>query len=80
MAAAWVVEALQVVEDRGARLGAGREPGVVQQLALQGGEEALGDGVIEAAADRAHRGDQAGLAQAAAERQRRVLGCPDWSE
>src|SRR5215203_3730793 len=59
---AGVVEALQVIEDRRAGLGAGGEPGPVQQLAFQGGEEALGDRVVIAVADRAHGGDQAGLA------------------
>jgi hypothetical protein len=30
----------------------------VEQLAFQGGEEALGDGVVECVADGAHGGDQ----------------------
>ena len=61
--------AFEVVEGGGAGLGAGGEVGPVQQLALQGGEQALGDRVVIAVTDRAHGGDQAGLTQAAAERQ-----------
>jgi hypothetical protein len=45
----------------------------VEQLALQGGEEALGHRVVQRVADAAHRGDQAGLLEATAERQAGVL-------
>jgi hypothetical protein len=43
-----VVEAFQVVEDGQAGLGAGPEPVPMEQLAFQGGEEALGEGVVTA--------------------------------
>jgi hypothetical protein len=46
----------------------------VQQIALQGGEEALRDRVVQRVADRAHRRDQLGVAKAPAERERGVLG------
>lgn len=55
--AAGVVERLEVVEDDELGLTAGREPAVrllVEQLALQGGEHALGQRVIEAIRDAAH--------------------------
>jgi group II intron reverse transcriptase/maturase len=41
-------------EDRGARLGAGAVVAAVDQLDLEGGEERLGDGVIQAGASAAH--------------------------
>ena len=48
MASFAVVEGLDVVEDLGAELGL-RGPGAaVDQFLLQGREEALGDGVVEA--------------------------------
>jgi hypothetical protein len=46
----------------------------VEQLALEGGEEALGDALDNAVADGAYGGDQAGLLEAAAERQAGVPG------
>jgi hypothetical protein len=45
----------------------------VEELAFQGGEEALGDGVVECVADGAHRGDQTGLTQPTAEGEAGVL-------
>ena len=61
MASVAVVEDLDVVEDLGAQFGL-RGPGAaVDELLLQRGEEALGDGVIEAVALAAHRlGDPGG--------------------
>ena len=41
-----VVEAFQVVEDGYPGFGPGAEAVAVQQLAFQGGEEALGHGVV----------------------------------
>ncbi len=58
---------------RGPRLGGGRPVGAVDELGLEGSEEALGQGVVVAVADRAHRGRDPGLAQALAEREARVL-------
>ena len=52
---------------------AGRPVVAVEQLAFQGGEEALGHGVVQGVTDGAHRGDQAGLLEAAAECQAGVL-------
>ena len=74
VAADAVVEDLDVLEDRGPRFGRARPVGAVDQLGLQGGEEALGHGVVVAVADRAHRRRDPGLAQALAEGQARVLG------
>ena len=49
-----VVPRLDEFEDGHAGLGRGLEPGAIQQLALQGGEEGLGHGVVIAIPDRAH--------------------------
>src|SRR5262249_57286702 len=43
--AVWVVPPLDKVEDGDPRLGRGGEASAVQELALQGGEEALAEGV-----------------------------------
>ena len=51
----------------------------VEQLTFQGGEEALSHGVVQRVADGAHRGDQTGLLEAAAEGQAGVLGGFKWS-
>jgi hypothetical protein len=51
----------------------GAEPATVQQFALQGGEEAFGDRVFVAVADRAHGQGDASLLATLAERQRGVL-------
>ena len=75
----WVVEAFQVVEDGHPCLGPGAEAVAVQQFAFQGGEEALGHGVVIAVTDRAHRGGDASLTAAPTERQRGVLGGFNWS-
>jgi hypothetical protein len=40
----------------------------MQQFAFQSGEEALGDGVVQRITDGAHRSDQPGLPEPAAER------------
>ena len=45
----------------------------VEQLALQRGEEGLGDGVVQRVADGAHRAEQAGVAEALSEHPGRVL-------
>jgi hypothetical protein len=48
---AGVVPAFDVLEDRGARLGAGRPRPPVDPLLLQGGVEGLADGVVIAITD-----------------------------
>jgi hypothetical protein len=68
VAPAWVGEAFEVVEDGHPRLGPGAEAVLVEELAFQGGEEALGHGVIETVTDRAHRRGDAGLTTAPPER------------
>jgi hypothetical protein len=73
VAAARVVEAFEVVENRDAGLGAGWEALPVEQLAFQGDKEALGDRVVRAVPGPSHGGDQPGLAQLAAERRGGVL-------
>lgn len=59
--AADVVEAFDEVAAGGLGLGAGGEVTAVEQFAFQGGEEALGDRVIETVPDRPRRGADAGL-------------------
>src|SRR5689334_11551802 len=49
-----VVPTFDEVKDRHLRLVMGLERTAVQQFAFQGGEEALGHGVVEAVAHRAH--------------------------
>lgn len=62
-----IVEAL----DEGEDIPPGRswvvEQGALEQLAFQPGEEGLGHGVVVAVADRAHRGQNAGLLASKAE-------------
>jgi hypothetical protein len=62
MAALAVVEDFDVVEDLGAQLDLRRPRAAMDELLLQGREEALGDGVIEAVALAAHRLRDARLA------------------
>jgi hypothetical protein len=73
VAALAVVEDLDEVQHGGPQRLAGWPVVAVEQLAFQGGEEALGDGVVERVTDGAHPGDQAGIGQAPAERQAGVL-------
>ncbi len=54
MAAAWIVEAFDELEDRTTRFGLCREPTPIEQLALEGCEETLAHGVVVRVADRAH--------------------------
>ena len=49
-----VVPRLGGLEDSDADVGLGTEPGAIEELALQGGEEGLGHGVVIAIPDRAH--------------------------
>src|ERR1700730_11243646 len=73
MAAMRVVPTLDEVEHHHAGLDLGFETLAVEQLAFEGGEEALAHGVIEAITHRAHRRPHAGLAAALAEGDRSVL-------
>ena len=73
MAAARIVEAFEVVEDRHARLGVGAPAAAIDQLALERGEERFGHRVIEAVAHAAHRWRDASLAAAPTKRQAGVL-------
>ncbi len=68
-----VVEALDEVEDGKPGLGLGAKPPPIEQLALQGGEEALAERVVVTVADRTHRGQDSGLLAPQPERDRRVL-------
>src|SRR6516162_1665719 len=74
-----VVPPLDEVEDGDSGLGWSREASAVEQLALQGREEALAEGMVVGVPDRAHRGADAGLLAPEAEGERRVLGGFNWS-
>src|ERR1700726_5054892 len=73
MAAMGVVPPLDEFEDGHARFYLGFEAAAVEQFPFERGEETLAHRVIEAIADRAHRGPHAGLAAALAEGERSVL-------
>src|SRR5216683_6932836 len=73
MAAMGIVPAFDELEDGHAGLGLGFEAAAVEQFTFEGGEETLAHRVIEAIADRAHRGSHAGLAAALAAGERSVL-------
>ncbi len=74
MTAMGVVPAFDEFEDGHARFYLGFEAAAVEQFTFERGEETLAHRVIEAIADRAHRGPHAGLAAALAEGERSVLG------
>src|SRR3954451_17471049 len=69
-----VVEDLDVLEDRAAQVGLGWPAAAVDELLLQGREEALGDGVVVAVAAAAHRLRDPGDAGLLAEG--KGTGCP----
>ena len=73
MAAMGVAPAFDELEDCHAGLALGFEAAAVEQFTFERGEETLAHRVIEAIADRAHRGPHAGLAAALAEGERSVL-------
>src|SRR6266852_2038948 len=73
MAAMRIVPTLDEFEDGHARFYLGFEAAAVEQFAFERGKEALAHRVIEAIAERAHRGSHAGLAAALAEGERSVL-------
>jgi hypothetical protein len=74
VAAAWIVEPLDEVEDCASRLGLGLEAVPREKLAFEGGEEALAHGVVIGVADRTHRGAHACLTAVLAELDRGILG------
>ena len=73
MAALGIVPAFDELEDCHARFDLSFEAAAVEQFRFEGGKETLAHRVIEAIADRAHRGPHAGLAAALAEGERSVL-------
>src|SRR5438477_2799042 len=73
MAPMRVVPALDELEYRHPRLDLGLEAAAREQLAFQGREEAFAHRIVEAIADRAHRGAHPGFAAACAELDRGVL-------
>src|SRR2546428_121102 len=72
MAAARVVPAFDEVEDGQARVGVSREAVPIEQLALEGREEALAEGVVVGVADASHRRRAAGGGTPRAEGERGV--------
>src|SRR5690242_21937838 len=74
MTAPGIVPALDEVEDRVARLCLGAEPMAIEQLALEGREEALAERVVVRVPHASQRRPDAGLPTPATEGDRRVLG------
>lgn len=68
-----VVPAFDPGNDRHPGFGVRAEPSAGEQLAFEGGEEALGHGIVVAVADRAHRGADADFLAAAPEADRSLL-------
>src|SRR5437879_9628917 len=73
MTASGIVPAFDEVEDREARVGLRAEVLPIEQLALEGREEALAQRVVVRVADRTHGRPDAGLATPLAEGHRGVL-------
>src|SRR6266545_5556697 len=73
VAPARIVPTLDEVKDRPAGLGLGGEPLAIEQLALEGREEALAQRVVVGVAHRANRGADARRSTPAADGDRRVL-------
>jgi hypothetical protein len=76
MTAARVVPASDEVEDGQARVGVSREAGPIEQLALEGREDALAEGVVVGVADATHRRPDAGVATPPAESEGRPTPLP----
>src|SRR4051794_40310205 len=76
MAALAIVEGLDVLEDRGPGLLPGGPALAVEQLGLEGGEEALGDGVVPAGAGAADALADLPVGQPARVGVGEVLGAP----
>ena len=72
-----VIPSLDELEDCSARLVMVVEVRAVEQLAFEGGEEALGHGVVEAVPDRARRRDHAPSPAAFTEGEGGVLAALD---
>lgn len=68
-----VVEALDEIEYRDCRVDPGLEALPVEQLAFQGGEQTLADGIVETVANGSHREPCPSRLSAFAERERGVL-------
>ena len=74
-----VVPALDEVDDGHAGLGLGGEAAAVQELALEGGEEALTESIVVGVPDAPHRRPDPGLAAAEPKGDRGVLRLnPPW--
>ena len=73
MTAMGVIPSLDEVEDGRARLDVGAEAVAVEELALEGVEEALAHRIVIAVADRSHGGPHAGLAATGSEGDRGIL-------
>ena len=73
MATMRVVPPLDELEDGEASLDLSREASAVEEFALEGGEEALAEGVVIGVAHGSHRRPDAGLAAPLPEGERRVL-------
>src|SRR5947209_19641217 len=73
MSTPWVVPAFDEVEDGEPRVGLRAEAFAIEQLALEGREEALAHGVVVGVTHTAHRGPDTGLTTATAEGERGVL-------
>src|SRR5271169_5722211 len=69
-----VIPTLDVAKAGHLRLGLRCEPATAEQLGLEGGEEALGHGVVVGVTDRPHRWSNTCLATPLAKCHRRILG------
>src|SRR5277367_5245609 len=69
-----VIPTLDVAKAGHLRLGLRCEPATAEQLGLEGGEEALGHGIVVGVTDRPHRWSNTGLATPLAKCHRRILG------
>ncbi len=63
-----VVEGLNIIEDRRAGFGAGRESAVVDDLVFEAAPKRLDEGIVVAVAFAAHGGDEPVLCKCAPER------------
>ena len=79
MSARRIVPTFDELEDGHARLRLGAELAPVEQLAFEGGEEALAHRVVVGVTDRSHGRPHAGLLASQAEGDRGVLGGLKWS-
>src|ERR1700759_5740894 len=68
-----VIPTLDVAKAGPFRLGPRCEPATAEQLGFEGGEEALGHGVVVGVTDRSHRWSNTGLATPLTKCHRRIL-------